>query len=311
MDNLILSLNVVLPLLFTMIAGYLFKHIGWLEANSIERINQLVFKVFLPCLIVINIYDTDADAISLPLIGFAMVCVILLFIALCFIVPLIEKSDAKRGVLIQGIFRSNFVLFGMPITINLLGEGNGGSTALLISMAVPVFNALAVIALELYGKEKTSYKKILTGIAKNPLIIASVIGLALLLLKIKMPIAIYRAVNDFGKVSTPMALMALGATFAFSDVRCNIRQIIIGVTGRLVIVPAIFLPIAIALGFRGAELIALMVYFGAPVAVSSYTMAAQMDCDDMLAGQLIVFGAIFSVITLFIWIYLLKTMGYI
>ena len=91
----------------------------------------------------------------------------------------------------------------------------------------------------------------------------------------------------------------------------RLREIIIGVAGKLIIVPAIFLPIAIAMGFRDAELVALLALFGSPTAVSSFTMAQQMGGDSELAGHLVVLGSLFSIITMFFWIFALKQLGFI
>ena len=87
-----------------------------------------------------------------------------------------------------------------------------------------------------------------------------------------------------------------------------LRQLVLGVTGRLIVMPLIFLTIAILLGFRGEELIALMVMLAAPPAVSSFTMAQQMEGDSELAGGLVVFGSLFAVLTMFVWIFALKSL---
>ncbi len=42
-------------------------------------------------------------------------------------------------------------------------------------------------------------------------------------------------------------------------------------------------------GYRGVELTTLMIIFAAPTAISSFTMAQQMDSDSELAGQIVVF----------------------
>ena len=169
----------------------------------------------------------------------------------------------KRQVLIQGIFRSNFIIFGLPVTISLYGEEAGGIAALLIAVIIPIFNIFSVAALEIFSdKGKFNWKKIIKGIVTNPLIIASILALIALLSGIKIPTVLDDVLSDIGGVATPLGLMILGASFAFSAVRDRLREIIIGVAGKLVIIPLIFLPIAIAMGFRGAELVALLALFG-------------------------------------------------
>lgn len=312
MDNLILSFNVVTPLCLVMALGYFLKHIKMFDENSVNVMNSVAFKVFLPCLLFYNIYNTDlGDVINPKLMIFACFSILSLFIVLFIIVPLFEKDNSKRGVIIQGIFRSNFVLFGIPVATSLAGEGNIGVTALLIGVVVPIFNVLAVVCLETFRGGKVNVKKIAHGIITNPLIIGSFFGLSMLILGIKLPTFLVTTIKDVSKIATPLSLMLLGASFSFSNVKKYLKEIIFSVVGKLVIVPLIFLGISYAVGFRGISLLSLMIMFAAPTAVSSFQMAKQMDGDADLAGQIVVFTSAFSIVTVFAWIFILKQLALI
>ena len=191
----------------------------------------------MPLLLFYNIYKTDLKgAINLKLICFALISVTLTFVILCIFIPLIEKNNQKRGVLIQGIFRSNFVIFGLPVACSLFGDDKVGVVAILIATVVPLFNMLAVIALEIFRCGKLDIKNTLRGIITNPLIIASAIGLCFLALGIKLPTAIEKSVSDISRIATPLSLILLGGSFAFTDVKTHLKQTVIGVTGRLIII---------------------------------------------------------------------------
>ncbi len=313
MENLILSFEVVLPLLIMMMLGLFLRSVHLVSDSTVKQLNNVVFRVFLPVLLFCNVYHCDLNGTIRPrLMIFAPVCVIISFFLTFAVICLAEKINARRGVLIQGIFRSNFIIFGLPVTISLYGEEAGGIAALLIAVIIPIFNVFSVAALEIFsGSGKFDWKKILKGIVTNPLIIASVLALIFLFSGLKIPTVLDDVLTDIGSVATPLGLMILGASFAFSAVRDRLREIIIGVAGKLVIVPAIFLPIAIAMGFRDTELVALLALFGSPTAVSSFTMAQQMGGDSELAGHLVVLGSLFSIITMFFWIFALKQLGFI
>ena len=105
------------------------------------------------------------------------------------------------------------------------------------------------------------------------------------------------------------ALIVLGGFFDFKKLGGNVKQLVIALSGRLVIVPLICMSIAIALGFRGSDLIAMLAAFAAPSAVTSFTMAKQMKGDADLAAQIVVLGTLFSIVTIFLWIFLLKQLG--
>lgn len=307
MENLILSLNVVLPLFITMSLGYFLKYLNMFDNNTLDTMNNITFKSFLPMLLFYNIYKTDLQGVfNLKLMIFSATCVIALYLILYLIVPLIEKDNKKRGALLQGLFRSNFVIFGLPITESLFGSEKVGVAALLIAVIVPLFNILSVLALETFRGGKPDFRKISIGIIKNPLIIASCLGILTLLLKIKIPTAIEKTISDISKIATPLSLILLGASFKFDNIKKYLKQTTIAVVGKTILTPCIILPICIMFGYRGVELSTLMIIFAAPTAISSFTMAQQMDSDSDLAGQIVVFTSAFCVVTVFMWIFILK-----
>lgn len=312
MENLILSLNVVLPLFLVIALGYVLKLLGMYETSTLKSMNQLVFKVFLPTYLFQSIYSTNlAVAFNKKVIAFAVISLLLWFLILLLFVPLIEKQNAKRGVMIQGMFRSNFVLFAIPMAIALCGEDKIGITALLVGIIVPIYNILAVITLEIFRGGEPSVKKIFIGIMTNPLIIASILGIGLNGLNIMLPYAIEKMVIDIGKVATPLALMVLGGEFRFSKVKKDIRQLMITVIVKLIVFPFVVVTVAIALGFRNEVLVPIFLMTGAPVAVSSYTMAEQMGGDEELAGEIVVFSTALSIVTIFVWVFFLKQLYFI
>lgn len=312
MENLILSFTVVFPLFANMILGYGLKSIHLLDEGTTKNMNTVVFKVFLPLLLFNNIYKTNLNGIfNGKILGFAALSIIALFIILCILIPIIEKDNKKRGVMIQGIFRSNFVIFGLPVATALFGDGQVCIIALLIAVVVPLFNFLSVIALEIFRGGKIDIKNVLKGIITNPLIIASAIGLTFLFLNINLPGVLEKSVEDISKIATPLSLILLGATFEFKAIKANLKQTIISVVGRLVILPCIMIPISAYLGFRNVELVGLLLIFGAPTAVSSFTMAEKMDGDAELASQIVVFTSAFCILTVFIWIFILKQLALI
>ncbi len=307
LDNLILSFNVVAPLCLIMALGYFLKYMKMFDEHSLSVTNNVAFKVFLPCLLFYNIYTTDIGSVFDPkLIMFASLSIIISFTFLLFLIPKIEKDNSKIGVMIQGIFRSNFVLFGIPVATSLVGEGNVGTTALLIGVVVPLYNVLSVIALEIFRGGRIDLKNITRGIITNPLIIGAFLGLIFLILNIKLPTFIVAGIKDLSKIATPLSLVLLGASFSFSDIKKYIKETAIVVFGKLVALPCVFLSIAYLLGFRGIALLSLMVMFSAPTAVSSFQMAKQMGGDSDLASQIVVFTSSLSIVTVFTWIFILK-----
>ena len=312
MENLIIAFNVVLPLMLCIMLGYFLNRIGMIGEALRKGMNSLCFKVFLPFYLFQSVYTTDVSAaFNGTLMIFCCVAMTAWFALLMYLIPKVEKENPRRGVLIQAMFRSNFALFGLPMAESLCGAERMGPTSLLIGVCVPLVNILAVITLESFRGGKPSIRKMLLGIAKNPLIIASVLGVVFNLLDIPLPSAVQKTITDLGRVATPLSLVALGASFTFASVAGYRMQLALGVSGKLVLCPLIMVTLGVLLGLRAEMLVPVLIFFGAPTAVSSFPMAQQMDGDGELAAALVVFTSALSILTIFLWVFVLKTIGLI
>jgi len=229
-------------------------------------------------------------------------------------IPKIVSDRRKCGSMVQGIFRSNYIILGIPIVANMFGEEHMASASALVPISIIVFNFLAVMVLSYFSREKDVNAfswDMVKNIITNPLIIASLIGVIYEMLPVKLPNILYKPISDLASIATPLALLTVGGQFEFKTVISNKKELSIAVIGRLIVVPLIFLSIAIMLGYKGADLAPLIVLFGGPTAVSSYVMAKDMDCDSDLAAQIIIFTTLFSMASLFGWVFLLKGMNYL
>ena len=314
MENIIVSFNVIAPVFFLMVLGYLLVNYTSLADRKLtKQANAIVFKIFLPCMLFYNVYQSDIGAeihSRIKLCIWAAGGLLILFVLLCLIVPKVVKQENQQGVVIQGIFRSNYVIFGVAVVQNMYGVKSTTTAAILSAILVPMYNFLAVVALSIFGeKRETDWKKIILDIVKNPLIISSVLGIIFSLLGIRLPTAVDTTVQDLAKLSTPIAFMILGGDLDFSKVRGNLKVASVVLTIKLVILPLIMIPIIVMMGYRDADLLSGLLAYQTPVAVSSYIMAQQAGADGQLAGQLVVFSSVLSIFTLFVTILILRTIG--
>ena len=312
MNNLIFSINVILPLVIEMALGQILRITDVIDGNTSKKMNSAIFKLFLPVLIFYNVYTSEiADVFNAKLILYAVLSIFILVGILAAAVPLFEKDKKKIGVIIQGIFRSNFVIFGVPLSIALSGNSISGTVSVLVACVIPTFNLLAVIVLESFKGDKPDFKKILLGIASNPLIISSILGFVFLFAKIKIYAPVESTLKGIAVSATPLALIILGASIDIKKIRGNTKQIAAAVTGRLIVVPAIFLSLAAILGFRNGYLAILIALYASPGAVSSYPMASQMGADGELAAQIVMMQTCLCSVTVFLFIFILKHLGLI
>ena len=294
-----------------MSAGYAAREAGILDRGDVFRCNRVAFRVFLPCLLFINIYQSDLHAAANPgLILFAVIGVLLVFSAAFVGTKYLEPIENRRGVVAQGIFRSNFVIMGLPVAEALAGSENLGSVTLLIAVVVPLFNFLAVFVLEFFRGGKVKPGEVLIEIVKNPLVVSSLLGILFQVLPVRLPALVETAVLNLGRIATPLQLFLLGAFFRFNGIRERLLPTAVVTTVKLFVTPGLLLSAAAMVGFRGVEFIALIGVFATPTAVNSFTMVQQMHCgDEELAGNIVVATSAVSMVSLFLWILFFRNLG--
>ncbi len=310
MESLKLSFEAILPIFLLMSLGYVLRALKIADKKGFDTVNTLVFKVFLPVLLFENIYKTEsAQVFDVNLVAFIITGVLAVFVIGYFFVLLLSRDNTKRSVMLQSFFRSNYAILGIPIVNYICGDTAGGLASLMVALIVPLFNALAVVSFEIFrGGGFSGVSKTIIGVIKNPLIIGCAVGLAFFLSGIKLPPLIEKSVNDVAKIATPLSIIVLGAGFTFSSMKGYVKEILITVSVKLIVVPLVMITAAVLLGFRGEALACLLITFGAPVAVSSFSMSQQMGGDEKLSAQVIVISSIMCLLTLFGWIFALSSM---
>lgn len=309
-SNLIVAICAVIPLFFLMLVGFAVKKMRLLTELELAHVNRMVFKIFFFFMMFYNIYTTDlAETFRPHLMLFGAVGVLASALIGGIIICLIEKSNKRRGAMIQAIFRSNFVIMGIPIISNIFGDDQLAIPTMMIAIIVPIYNIVSVFILETFRGGHFYLPTILLGVLKNPMILGAIFGTLFLVLGIPLPKVILKPISQLAAATTPMALIVLGASFKAGSYHEHLPQPIGCILGRLIIVPTIMLSLAIFLGFRGIELVTLMAIFATPCAVAGYAMAQQMGSDADLAGNCVVYTTGLSCFTIFGWVFVLKTLG--
>ena len=319
LNNIIFSVNAVFPLVILIFLGFFFKQEKLrLLKNPKEffnHIDRLVFHVALPVYIFNEIINSDIENIfDINLAVYCVSGIIVSFLVLLLVVPVFIKAKPSRGAFIQGIYRANFAILGVPLAGNLFGDSGSATAALILPFAIPLFNIIAVIILTINSDNPNSQNnilKIILGIIKNPLIISIILALPFMLLKISLPDVMQKSVNYIANTSTPLALISLGAGIDLQVLKSKVKLSLLASLIRTVICPVVFVIPAILLGFRDAALVVIFVLFAAPTAVSSYIMAKNMKSDYELAGQIVVLTTIICPVTVFIGSFVLKSLGLI
>ena len=336
MENLFFSLNATLPIFAMMVLGYLFRKIGLIDEKAASWMNKFVFKVALPVLVFKDLASQDFAGTwngKFVLFCFGVTSLSIALIAL--LSKAIVKDKAKRGEFIQGAYRSSAALLGIAFIHNIYGDSAIGMGPLMILGSVPLYNIFAVIVLTLTAEKqpeesngetpsdkisgsKTTaasnadhskmIKSTLKGIVTNPIILGIFIGLVWSLIKIPQPKVFQTIVSNISALATPLGLMSMGATFEFKKAVKDMKPALVASFIKLFGLAAIFLPIAVAMGFQGEQIVAILVMLGSATTVSCFIMAKSMGHEGTLSSSVIMlttFGCSFS---LTFWLYLLRTL---
>ena len=310
-DSFFAALKVVAPMILLMSIGYFFRSNGTVTRSTMKEYDKIIFKLFMPMLLFKNIYEMDlSHGLAWIDITFAAICLILIFV-FSIIVPKMITSDGKKySVLGQATLRCNYILYGVAVSEALYGEGNIGAVVMLGVLVVPGINTFSAIILEMGLSGKSSPKKLLLAVLKNPMIVGAIIAFIFKGFSLKVPDLILPVVRSIANSTTTISFISLGAGLDIASARSDVRLLLWGIFLRMIVIPFIFMPLSVIIGFRGANLCAMMIMFAAPTAVASYPMAVAMGADGDLAGQLVCITTLLSVITIFLWTFALRTMGF-
>ena len=314
MDNLMFSLNATVPVFLMMVLGLVFRKLGWLDETFADKMNKFVFMVPLPVLVFEDLATVDFAEVWDTRFVFFCFAVTLVSIGIAAGISCLWKDKSLQGEFIQVSYRSSAALLGVALIQNIYG--GAGMAPLMMIGSVPLYNVMAVVVLSFFhperkGIDREVMKRTVKGIVTNPIIIAIVLGLLWSALRIPMPSIMQKTVSGIGGMATPMGLMAMGAAFDVRKAFAKAKPAAAAVFIKLVGFCALFLPVAVALGFRESELVAILVMLGSATTVSCFVMAKNMGHEGVLTSSVVMLTTLFSGFTLTGWIYLLRSFALI
>lgn len=317
-SNFLYSFNAVAPIFLIVLVGVILKRIGFVNDNFLDISEKLVFKVALPIMLFLEVAGGSLSELTDGrLIAFCVITVTASFVIVSLLAVFCIRDTTKRGAFVQGMCRSNFAILGVPLADNMFGEAGTTLIAIVMPFVILMFNAYSVILLSLFStdsSQKLNGKKllhILKNIVTNPLIIGVVLGIPFMLYGWQLPVVINKSLNYLSGLTTPLALISLGANFRPESLRGRVGYAVVSSLGKTVVLPVIMVSIAALLGFRGASLGVILILFGAPTAVSSYIMAKKMGNDGELAAQILLLTTFLCILTIFFGIFIIKSLGLI
>lgn len=312
MDNLIFSLNATVPIFLLMVLGFVLKKLGLIDDVFASKMNKFVFLVPLPVLLFEDLSTVDFSQVwNLKFVLFCF-AVTLICIIIAALVSFLWRDKSIQGEFIQASYRSSAALLGIAFIQNIYGDA--GMAPLMIIGSVPLYNIMAVVVLSFFKPERKKLDKevwmaTLKGIVTNPIILGIVAGLVWSAFRLPVPPVLEKMVSDIGATATPLGLMAMGASFDLKKAFGKVKPAVAASVMKLVLFAALFLPLAVWMGFRKEELVAILVMLSSATTVSCYVMARNMGHEGVLTSSVVMLTTLFSAFTLTGWLYILRSMG--
>lgn len=311
MDNFIYSLNATLPIFLMIILGKILYKLRIIDDHFTKVADKYVFMVALPALVFKDLTENDIRSnFDGSYVLFCFLVTLTVILVIWGLTSLFMKNKSEQGAFIQASYRSSAAILGLAFIDNMYD--GAGMAPLMIIGAVPLFNIFAVIILTLKGDnddKKPEVKTTVLNIFKNPILLGILISLPFAFFHWELPAFMNKTINGIGNTATPLALISIGATFEGRKAIKKIRPTLIASFIKLILLVALFLPLAIYIGYRNQELMAILIMLGSPSTVSCYIMAKNTKNDAVLTSSIIVLTTLLSSVTLTLWIFILKSIG--
>lgn len=314
MENLIFSLDATLPVFLVMVAGGILGKLGFLPKAFCKVSDTLTFKVTLPIMLFLDMADVDMVHDFEP--RFVLFCAGATLISILVIWALARtfmRDKSIIGEFVQASYRSSAAVLGVAFIQNIYGEA--GMAPLMILGSVPLFNIFAVLILMIESPQEQhsapSLKQLFRGVITNPILLGIIAGTVFSLLPVELPVIADKTLDSLASLTTPLALLSIGASFEGPKALKKAGPTLVAALIKTVGLSAIFIPCALALGFREKELIALLIMLGSPTTPSSYVMAKNMGHEGVLTASAIAATTLLSALTLTGWIFVLHSGGWL
>lgn len=310
-NTILFSLSVTGPIFILLALGAWLARRRSVNDAFVEAGSRLVFNWALPALLFVSIAKNHIDATTnFHLIAYGLVAMSILFVLTEIMAHFTVNPPEDRGVVVQGIFRSNMAIIGLAYCVNAYGDVALVAASLYVGILSILFNILGVITLSRSLHKQQGIGGILRNIATNPLIIGIVLALPFAWWDVRPPELLMKAGKTLADMALPLALLCTGASLDFHTLKQEMSKTLLATFSKLVLIPLLFTAGGFWMGFRGMDLGILMLMSSAPTAAASYVMARAMGGNATLAANTVVLTTLGSLFTTSLGVVILQGGGW-
>jgi len=301
-------LSTIIPIFAIILIGYLARKKGFIPTEFIGPANTLVFYLAIPAMVFSAISRASLTThfnIGILLISLAMVVV-------CFILAWLNGNFFRihanqLGSFIQASSHGNLGYIGLAVAFYYLGESGFVKASILTGFMMILQNLLSVLALTIHARQPGAANHtmiVAKNIGANPVVLSAMAGIVCSLMAIPVPFIIQRSLDILSGLALPMALLIIGASITFQELRRRLKSALSAVAIKLILMPALGYLCFVAMGFDTQDFLPALILLASPSATVSYVMAKEMKGDQDFAVIAISLSTALSAITYSLWLQL-------
>ena len=317
MQNMLYSVNTVLPILLIGVLGYILRRIGMITPGFLSAVATLIYAVAFPCATFASLMSSNLREIFAPLPVYLLCGYVVVVTGLCFLfMPRLVKDGPIAASLTQAMIRQARLAQSIPLLEIMYGTP-GVAAGMIVQPFAALAENLASVAIFLVmvphpaQKVRHAVWSTIQTFLANPLILSCILGIAFAWLGWRLPTPLENTVTSVGSTAAPLALLMMGAQFDPVRFRAGLRYTLPTALTHLVVLPAIMTALAVVWGLRGAPLAMIFLFTGSANSASAPVLARNMGGDEEIAGQCLCLTSLLSVLTMILGIFGLKSLGLI
>jgi predicted permease len=293
-------LTLLLPVFLLAGLGALLARVAWLRPGWHAGVTELTAKFLIPALLLGSTYRTGIPpSLSWKVLGAFYVPLAALFVAARYLARG-QKGGAATAL---AATYSNTVFVGIPVLIHALGSSS-------VQFAYPVIAFHSLVSFSLYHltdeRGQAGRAAPLKNTLTNPIVASILLGLALNLGGVALPLALTEVLDILGRATLPCALLALGASVASLRLQ-RWSEACAVVLAKLVLLPlAVMLLAVYAFDLPRAAAAVLVVLASCPVGINAAFVVKASGGDGELVNSSILLSSLACAATIPAWLWILK-----
>lgn len=292
-------ISALIPVFLIIALGWTIRRYGFPDSAMWAPMERLVYFILFPSLILQTLATADLAGIRVvPMAAALLISIFVMTGILSTLRTRIGLSGAEYTSLFQGAVRWNGFV-GLAAAANLYGSAGVALMAIAIACMVPTVNLLSIYVLTRHANsESASMRVALLAVARNPLILACVFGIALNASGLGLTPIVDQTIDVLGGAALPLGLLAVGAALDLTYAAKFSRTIALGTTLKLLGMPLLVAMTTWAFGVEGITREIAILCAAVPGATSAYILAKQLGGDGALMAGMITATTVGALITM-------------